>query len=104
MQDLKVRCLGSLPSGGNILDFFKFSCDSVESTNSIEFIKANYGKTRVIDLNLRNVWYFSGNKTTLGCNHWWELVHRECCHDTIVSEKHSNEPAIKRVNFSRNCK
>ena len=50
MQDLKVRgesCLGSLPSGGNILDFFYFSRDSVESTESIEF-KANYGKTQLV--------------------------------------------------------
>ena len=47
MQNLKVRCLGSLPSGGKHFGFFKFSCDSVESTDSIES-KANYGKTRIL--------------------------------------------------------
>ena len=49
MQDLKVRCLGSLPSGGNILHFLKFFCDSVESTDSIES-KANYGKTCLLPM------------------------------------------------------
>ena len=46
MQGNKALC--SLPSRGNIflLDFFKFSLDSVESTESIES-KANYGKTRM---------------------------------------------------------
>ena len=50
MQNFKVRGVRAawvhFPVGGNILDFFYFSRDSVESTESIEF-KANYGKTRL---------------------------------------------------------
>ena len=40
---------GSLPSGGNIFGFFKFSRDFVESTESIEF-KDNYGKTQTDEI------------------------------------------------------
>ena len=38
-------CLGSLPSGSNILEFFN-SLVTVESTELVES-KANYGKTRL---------------------------------------------------------
>ena len=52
MQDLKSEVselTGFTSQWGNILNFFQFSRDSVESRESIEF-KDNYGKTRIFIL------------------------------------------------------